>query len=169
MMETTLSRTWQSKADDGIGSIFEHLWIDESRLAATTRRFVNRLRGAAGQSLARLFGDHGRQLDAWMGDLRDQASASGIVLEACEAPDEDLDGSVRPSVSPRAIIAEVLSLHDRVAEQLRNDLVAIEYCDEGGRISRPLNRLLEFHETTAWMLRVLLSSPELVRAKQFGA
>lgn len=164
-METTLLGTWKSNVGDLISSIYEHLWVDESRLAAATRRIVGRLPGAAGQSLVRLFVDHCRQLDGWTRELKDQAWTVGIAVPCVGGVSDDVETADAVARSPRAIVAEALSLHDRLAKRLRDDLESIECSEAAGSISRLLNRLLEFHETTAWMLRLLLASPELVRVK----
>lgn len=150
------------KARRTLAAVFEHVLAEESHLASTTHRYVWRVRGSPVQSLKRLFAEQGRQIDRWVGELVNQARRAGIApRSAPEQVDVDvpLDSpSEVPPPAEGAMIGELLVLHEHMASQLRTDVAVLEERDSDPGAARLLTGLLEFHETTAWMLRLLLET-----------
>jgi starvation-inducible DNA-binding protein len=149
-----------AKARDCVGAVLKHVLTDESRLAAATRDYVWRVRGSPLRSLNRLFAEQGRQIDRWVGEVAMHARAFGVALTGGRTA-EPVPAS-QPAVgvaSPQAMIGELLALHEAMATRLRNDMVALEEAEQESEAAVFLGGLLEFHETTAWMLRMVLTTP----------
>jgi starvation-inducible DNA-binding protein len=148
-----------AKARDCVGAVLKHVLTDESRLAAATRDYVWRVRGSPLRSLNRLFAEQGRQIDRWVGEIAVHARAFGVALSggrAVESMPAQPDANV---TSPQGMIGELLGLHEDMAARLRNDLVALDEAEQESEAAAFLGGLLEFHETTAWMLRMVLTAP----------
>lgn len=107
-------------------------------------------------SLNRLFDDQRRQLDTWLGKVIERTRAAGsaalgTIEELVKAP-ENLPATALPT---GAMIGDLVARHEQMAHRLQEDLA---------RLRDPitielLTGLREFHETTAWMLRILHSGP----------
>lgn len=152
------------KARELLSSILKHAVTEESQLAAATQRYVWRVRGSPMLSLHRLFTEQGRQIDRWLGELGTQARAMGVAFGAGRVAEETggtADDSREPPPAARTAIGDLLALHEGIASRLRHDMEALH---DGASDLTPttavLTGLLEFHETTAWMLRLLLESSE---------
>ncbi len=89
----------------------------------------------------------------------------GIALAGAEAPEREAPDIEAVSAPPRAMIAEVLSLHERIAHRLRSDVVGMDRRVGAAVVANSFAGLLDFHETTAWMLRVLLETQEPMRVR----
>lgn len=145
--------TQGARARDCVGVVLKHVLADESRLAAATRDYVWRVRGSPLQSLKRLFAEQGRQVDRWVSELAAHARSLGIAMGAVrDATSPDRCGE---QGSPAVMIGELLALHEDMVTKLRTDVAVLEE-DESEEASF-LEGLLEFHETTAWMLRLVLN------------
>ena len=135
-------------------------------LSATMRGFLARVTGPQSHSLFRLFGDQCRELDSWLHEIAERARACGLVSRMGAA---ELARSARAAVAPppdlpaRNMIDELLVKHEAIAADLRRDLAA---CSGAPAINELLVRLVEFHETTAWMLRMVLERPEVPRSRR---
>lgn len=163
LMNSLASSGLTEKARNIVGAILAHVLNEESRLAATTRRYAWRARGSAVQSLARLFVEQGRQIERWLGEVRAQARAAGVSL-ATSSADANSAGvptaANEPPAPPAVVIGELLALHRSLADRLRRDVDALERREPTATVTTVLTRMLEFHETTVWMLRLVLETHE---------
>lgn len=142
-------------------TVLNHVLIQESRLAAVTRDYVGRLRGSPLESIRRLLGEQGRQMDRWLREI--STRVRGAETNATSPPEPAAEAH-RPGegTAPRQAAAELLSRHEAIIRELRT---AVEALGENGTADEAalLNPLLEFHETSAWILRLLLESPDRAR------
>jgi starvation-inducible DNA-binding protein len=159
MFTSTDFPSYAGRARTTVGSILEKVLVHESRLAASTHAYLWRVRGSPLQSIKRLFAEQGRQIDRWLGEITTCARAVGV---AAVTP-EDKNDTVEGVTAPRAAAAELLARHEAIIRELRAALDAVSERDPEGDTATLLNGLLDFHETSAWMLRLLLESPEQSR------
>ena len=132
---------------------------NESRLAAVSHAYVWRVRGSPRQSFKRLIGEQARQVERWVAELRDCARAVGITTGGGAPPVEPA-----AAASPRPdVVTDLLARHEAIVAELRGAVAAATERDPDGRAALVLGGLLEFHETAAWMLRLVLNSPERSR------
>jgi starvation-inducible DNA-binding protein len=154
-MSASIPAGLAEKARANIASILTHALAEELLLSSTTREFY--VNFPAFHSLHRLFADQYRQLERWLDQLAQRTWSLG---SAAHGPMQDLTSArcvtLRDRVPERAMIGELLSLHEELAKRLQDD---VRLCT--GQLGDPgtadiLRRLVEFHETTAWMLRMVL-------------
>lgn len=157
-----LSSHLTDKARELLGSVLKHVLVEESQLAAATQRYVWRVRGSPMLSLSRLVTEQGRQIERWVGELATQARTLGVGIGALRVSTATADTDASASPPPaRSAVAELLTLHEGIASRLRSDVEALrERTGDTAPTLAVLTGLLEFHETTAWMLRLLLETPE---------
>lgn len=130
-------------------------------LSATMRDYVARITGPNFHSLFRLFGDQRRQVDRWLGELTERAHAIGIMARFGV---DEIARSARAVVTPRNplpprnMVGELLALHEGIAARLRAELSS---CRGDSATLDFLRRLADFHETAAWMLRMVLQGPDV--------
>ena len=141
------------KARETLAKVLDHVLRDEDSLSALIRDYRRKLIGPNLYSLHRLFDEQRRQLDAWRDQLIDRARSIGFggrttgVTTAAEAQSR-VSG---PGLPADTIIGDLLARHEGLARQLREELARL-----GDPVTAEvLRRLLEFHETAAWMLRML--------------
>jgi starvation-inducible DNA-binding protein len=160
-MDSTSPSGFTEKARDLVRRILEQVLLDESQLAAATRGYVWRVRRSPVQSLVRLFAEQGRQIDRWLGDVSEQARTIGLAVRApfTDATAQAAAADEIPSAGP-AVIGELLAHHERLAKRLRAAVGTLAERDDATDAVNLLHGLLEFHETTAWMLRLVLEAPE---------
>lgn len=155
------SNTLTGKARENLMNILSHALEEEAILSATMRGVLNNITGPNVHSLYRLFGDQCRQIDRWLGEISARARAFGIVVRAgageIARSAQDTLGS-RSGAPARNLIGELLGQHEGIAQRLRTDLAA---CSADAATAELIKRLVEFHETTAWMLRMVLDEPEV--------
>jgi DNA-binding ferritin-like protein len=107
--------------------------------------------------LHRLFDEQRRQLDYWLGRVIEQGKSIGLRKRGATAEKPALSEAETKSsagLPARTMIGDLLTRHERIARQLRDDIE---------RLADPVTAdlllaLVEFHETTAWMLRVVKNS-----------
>jgi starvation-inducible DNA-binding protein len=150
------------KARASLARILDHVLKEECFLLATTREYRGKVTGPNLYSLHRLFDEQRRQLDYWLDRVIEVTKSVGMAKRALvqkarltEAPSNA--GSPLP---PTSMVGDLLSRHERIARDLREDAERLP-----DRATRDLLlRLVEFHETTAWMLRVVHSGPDAGRS-----
>ncbi|HUR58794.1 MAG TPA: ferritin-like domain-containing protein [Opitutaceae bacterium] len=158
------SKTLTGKARDNLMTILNHALEEEVVLSVTMRGFLNNITGPNFHSLYRLFGDQCRQIDRWLGEISARARGMGVVARAGAS---EVTRAARDSVGPpgalppRNMIGELLVQHEGIADRLRADLAA---CSSDASTAELLKRLVEFHETAAWMLQMVLDGPEVPRS-----
>jgi starvation-inducible DNA-binding protein len=148
---------FSEKTRETVMRLLNHALSEELQLSATTRTFLRHVTGPNFHSLHRLFGDQDRQIERWLADIRARAREVGA---AAQAGGEDVAAATRGAVGgtelpARNMVNELLSLHEGVAQRLRADLVASTSRLNDSATADFFQRLVEFHETTAWVLRVL--------------
>ena len=159
MLMSSDTPTFAGKARATLGAILMEVLREESQLAASLHRYAWRVRGSPLLSIKRLFAEQERQIDRWVTELGSRAQGIGLaaLTPAAEGPEGEAPAS------PRAIVAELLARHEAIIRELRSAVAAVAERDPDGDTATVLNGLLEFHETSAWMLRLLLESPERAR------
>lgn len=140
-----------------VRAVLESVLEQETHLAALTREYSWKVRGAPLQSVKRLFAEQARQIEGWVGDLFACAKAVGVAA-APAMPREA--APVETAAASGGAVEEMLAHHERAVAELRQAVEALSQRDPHGEAVLLLNGLLEFHETSAWMLRTLLASPE---------
>ena len=138
------------KARESLAKIFDHVLRSEGSLSATTRDYRWSVTGPNLYSLHRLLDEQRRQLDYWLDRVMERARSAGIPVPARSDATAPAGGAGLP---PRTMIGDLLARHEAMARQLRDDIARL--ADPG--TAEVLTRLVEFHETTAWMLRMLHS------------
>jgi starvation-inducible DNA-binding protein len=161
-MQPTKTIGITGKAREAFVKMLNHVLADECSLSATTRDYRWSIRGPNLYSLHRLFDEQRRQLDYWLNQLCERTCALGLAarseLEKMSRPPESIEA--RPDeLAPRGMIGDLLERHEEMARKLRIDIA---------RLGEPmtaeiLKHLIEFHETSAWMLRMLHEGPESSR------
>lgn len=136
------------KARETLAKILDHLLKDECSLSATTREYRWNVTGPNLYSLHRVFDEQRRQLDYWLDRVAERARAAGFPAGA---PREEVASISGAGLPPRTMIEDLMARHEALAQQLRADIERLG----DPATAELLTRLLEFHETTAWMLRML--------------
>jgi starvation-inducible DNA-binding protein len=158
MMQPTRQNRITGKARETFAKILNHVLADECALSAVTRDYRWSISGPNLYSLHRLFDEQCRQLDHWLNQLFEWTRAAGIAvgseLEKFGRANESHEPAA-DQLAPRSMIGDLLARHEEMARKLRVDL---------GRLEDPLmadifTRMAEYHETSAWMLRMLYNGP----------
>jgi starvation-inducible DNA-binding protein len=157
-MESSGENSLTGKARDTLARILGHLLADECSLSATTRDYRWRVTGPNLYSLHRLFEEQRRQLDYWLDQLLERTRSVGLALAGGGERNSPGPGAGDPQaerLEPRSMIGDLLERHEEMARTLREDIDRL-----GDPVTAQLlTRLLEFHETSAWMLRMLHDGP----------
>lgn len=139
-------------------SVLLHALEEEITCSTTVRDCLGSLTGPNVQSLQRLFGEHARQIDCWLGEIVERTRAIGMAVVSGRRPRHSRPGDPDRSPSDRHILGEMVSLHEGIAGRLRQEA---DCAVADPATADLLARLVEFHETTAWMLRVVRDSREV--------
>ena len=148
-----------SRAREKLARILNHALQEEVVLSATLRAFLGRLAGPNFHSLSRLLGDHRRQLDEWLQEIAARVRDGGTGAEELARGLDRVVGAA-DAAPARDMIGELLDLHEGIAARLRGDLAE---CGGDAATKSLLSGLVDFHETTAWMLRTVRMVPEVPR------
>lgn len=152
------------RARRAVASILSHALAEELLLSSTTRDFSGTV--PSFHSLHRLFVDQYRQLERWVDQL---ASCTWALAPAAgaEGKMDELAAArcvaLRGRLSANAMVAELLTLHEELAARLRDDVRKCSLTLGESRAANVLSGLAEFHETTAWLLRMVLQGAEPAR------
>jgi starvation-inducible DNA-binding protein len=145
---------------------FDQVMADEFALSTATRDYHWTVRGPHFRNLCELFDEQFRQINFWMERIAERARALGWTLQTGWS-----EMAARPRFSPvsgsdlnaRGMLSSLMSMHRMLAEKVREDLH-----QSNPETARPLavvlSGLLEYHETTAWLLEELLEDRELAQA-----
>lgn len=137
----------------------------ELALSTTLQSCLARMSGPNVQSLGRLFGDHRREIDGWLTEIADRVRGFGAAARngACEmARLARASVAAKPAAASRDVIAELLVQHEQLAMRLRRDVAA---CGADRATAELLRRMADYHETAAWMLRVVRGGTEVPGAQ----
>jgi DNA-binding ferritin-like protein len=156
----------RTRARSKLRKIVDHALADVCVLAKTTRDYSRAVAQRQVTALQRLFEMQGQQLDGWLEQISRHArsmtaaaSMDGIRKLVCAARIDPIAGN---GLAVRSMIGELLAVHEKLAEQLRADaqLCAEKLADL--TTAALLTKLVDYHDSTAQLLRSLLSDePEL--------
>lgn len=145
------------KARESLARILEHVLKEECFLLARTREYRWSVTGPNLYSLHRLFDEQRHQLDYWLDRVTERTKS--IRTPKCErTPSQLSDADPKSSLGLPAhtMIGDLLSRHERIAHRIRNDIERLR-----DPVTADLLRaLVEFHETTAWMLRLVINGSD---------
>lgn len=158
------------KARETLAKILDHVLADECRLSATIRVYRWNVTGPHFHSLHKLFDEQRRQLDAWLVRLFRRTQAAGISARGNVAVEDLTQSAVAPAGSgaglpARQMIDDLLARHEVMARTLRDDVARLA----DPATAELLQRIADFHETTAWMLRMLLEGPDASEENRFSS
>jgi starvation-inducible DNA-binding protein len=163
-MPPTMKVGFAERARAAVASILNHALAEELLLSSTTRDFSGTV--PSFHSLHRLFVDQYRQLERWV----DQLASRTWALAPAGGGEEKMDELaaarcvlLRERVPANTMVSELLALHEELAARLRDDVKKCSQTLGDPNTADVLARLVEFHETTAWMLRMVLQGAEPVR------
>lgn len=159
-MPAARSNGIKAMARETLGQILERVLADECSLWRTTRDYRGNVCGPNLHSLHCLFDEQRRQLDFWLRKLLERTRVSGLARERvldASPPRAAVEGRAGAApLEPRRMVGDLIARHEELARLLRADLAAL-----GDRaMAEVLTRLREFHETSAWILRILHDGPE---------
>lgn len=156
-MQSKIHPGFRNKARASLVRILDHVLQEECFLLAKTQDYRGHVTGPNLYSLHRLFDEQRRQLDYWLQRVVEQAKSFGLSKRgaAAEKPGvSEVETKSGAGLPARTMIGDLLARHERIARQLRDDIERL--ADPG--TADLLVALVEFHETTAWMLRVVKTS-----------
>jgi len=149
----------REKSREKVGKILNHVLADEVHLSLATKDYHWNVTGSNFHGLHHLFEEHYEALDKHIDAVAERARAIGVRAEGSWA---ELTHSARLDAPPGAgmpgmrMVAAALKLHEELIVHLRGDIEACtERYDDAGTADF-ITGLMEFHETSAWMLRALL-------------
>jgi len=160
-MQTARMNGITSRACDTLREILDQVLVGECSLWATTRDYRWNVSGPNLHSLHCLFDEQRRQLDFWLRKLLECTRVSGLATprELDLSGREAGAGASLSRLEPHRMVGDLMARHERLARLLHADLAAL-----GDRVmAEVLTWLREFHETSAWMLRILHDGPETAR------
>lgn len=157
--------------DDGsrrkIADALEQLMADEFALATTTRDYHWTVTGPHFRSSYELFDDQFRELNGWMERVAETARALGIRLRTGWN-----ELAPRPSFSPASghvlntatMMSSLIAMHLGIAERVQADAEEHAVAEAHPLVGQLVAELVEYHETTAWLLSELLEDRERAQA-----
>lgn len=151
------SLSLSEKARETIAKFLVPLLAEECSLSATIRHYRWTVTGPHFHSLHKLFEDQRRQLEGWLTLLFQRATWAGVAVRLSASRRETPPPRTGAAgLEPQQMIDDLLTRHEQMSRVLR---------DEMRRFADPatadlLKKLADFHETAAWMLRMLLEPPE---------
>jgi starvation-inducible DNA-binding protein len=163
-MQPTPAVGFTTRARTTVASILNHALAEELLLSSATRSFSGTVPSFL--SLHRLFVDQYHQLERWVDQLASCTWALGPAANAASRMDELATArcvTLEERVPVGTMVSELLVLHEKLAERLREDVKKCSQTLGDPSTADVLARLVEFHETTAWMLRMVLQGPEPAR------
>lgn len=156
-MEAKKSR-FSRRTREQLKKILNHAWREEVVLSAVLKKYLGENNGPSFQSFSRLFTDHYRQINAWLGELTERTRGLGAAAVAGKDEIVRAMRGVMGAEASRPTVSQLAELHEGIAGRLRDDL---DDCREDASTADFLTRLVEFHEDTAWMLRTVLQGSEV--------
>ena len=155
------------EARERVGAMINQTLADEFALSAATRDYHWNVTGPYFRNLHELFDEQYHQIDSWIEKLGERARVLGIVAQTGWT---DLINAPRftpargADLNARAMMSNLSELHTRMAGELRRDRrICSEQCADGVT-AELLDELIEYHETTAWILGELLQDRDRAQA-----
>ena len=158
-MQPKPSVSLSAKARETLAKILDHVLVEECSLAATTREYRWKVTGPNFHSLHKLFGEQRRQLDHWLAQIFQRSRAAG--LESREVMEDftrtaEAEAHSAEGLPARQMIDDLLARHEDLSRKLRENVKNLG----DPATAELLQRVADFHDTTAWMLRMLLERPD---------
>ena len=155
-----------TEARERLGQMLNHALADEFALSAVTRDYHWNVTGPQFRSLHEVFDEQYHQIDDWVDRIGERARGLGITPRAGwrelvrARRFRPASGAGLPAAE---MIAGLSALHASVAERLRADT---NECAQLGdtATARLFGELVEYHETTAWVLGEMQEERELAQA-----
>ena len=158
-MQPKVPFSLSGKARETFAKIVEHVLEEECLLSATTRAYRWRVSGPNFHSLHKLFDEQRRQLDGWLVQLFQRSRAEGVggpdVIEALSRPTEQSAPDAEAIPAPQ-MLGDLLNRHEELSRKLRENIQKVT----DPATAEIVRGLADFHDTTAWMLRMLLEGPD---------
>jgi starvation-inducible DNA-binding protein len=145
------------KARESLARVLDHVLQDECFLLAITRDYRWNVTGPNLYSLHRLFDEQRRQLDYWLNRVFELTTSFGLgARNGVEKKMRKAEGDAPTGAGLPAgqMLGELLTKHEEMAHRLRHDLERLR----DPATTSVLSGLMEFHETTAWMLRMVANT-----------
>jgi starvation-inducible DNA-binding protein len=142
------------KARETLARILDHALKEECLLSATTQDYRWNVTGPNLYSLHRLFDEQRRQIDHWLDQLMERARCFGFGGRPNlkkELPAGTSDAAAGGRLPASTMVVDLLLRHEEMAHRLRADIKRLS----DPTLSDLLMRIVEFHETTAWILRMV--------------
>lgn len=158
-MQPKSSTSLTGMARETLARVLDHVLAEECSLSAATRDYRWHVSGPNFHSLHKLFEEQRRQLDDWLAQIFQRKRAVGVTTaERVEDLTRAAEAERRPSagVPAQKMIDDLLARHEEMSRKLRDD---VERLGDPGT-AELLKRVADFHDTTAWMLRMLLEGPD---------
>jgi len=154
-MNQSLNERVKEKTGPAVADVLQPILADERSLSAVTRSYRRDVRGPNSLSLQKLFDDQWRQIDCWLAQLLQSAPVTEHRGDGVDRlSGASLAGeSLRVDVPASLMIQDLLGRHELLSQRLRAEATQ-------GRDSSTLHllqRLAEFHDTAAWILRVVIN------------
>jgi starvation-inducible DNA-binding protein len=155
-VQKTIQQTIVSAGARGkVRAILNHVLTDELRLSTATRQFYASVTGPNFHSLHRLFADQYRELDQWLEKVAERSRAVGAsAAKQKKVAAASSARAPRPELPAREMVDDLLTQHERLAAQLRDDAQTCSGALGDTGTAEILRRMVDFHETAAWILRV---------------
>ena len=146
------------KTRESLTRILDLVLKEEVFLLATMREYRGSVTGPNHYSLQRLFDEQRHQLGYWLDRVIERTKLIGGVKKAAKVRLKNAEPELKvgANVPARSMLGDLQSRHERMARRLREDIERLP----DAATAELLWRLVEFHETTAWMLRVVHSGPD---------
>lgn len=166
-MYLNINNELAADAREHVGVMLNHALADEFALSAATRDYHWNVTGPHFRSLHELFDEQYHEIDDWIEKLGERARVLGVVpqtawSELISAP--RFTPTRGADLSARSMMTVLSELHDRMADRLRRDAEACAV-DCGDHVTAELlKELVEYHETTSWVLGELLQDRERAQA-----
>ena len=143
---------------ESLTRILDLVLKEEVFLLTTMREYRVSVTGPNLYSLRRLFDEQRHQLDYWLERVIERTKLIGGAKKASKVRQKKAEPELKleANVPARSMIGDLLTRHERMARRLREDIERLP----DAATADLLLRLVEFHETTAWMLRVVHSGSD---------
>lgn len=167
LMNPPVHPTLSEEARECVGKILNQTLADEFALSSATRDYHWNVSGPQHRNLYELFDEQYHALDAWIEKIAERARMLGVTAltgwaELIKAP--RFTPPRGADLNTGTMMAALIDLHDFMTRELGADAGRCE-ADCGDPLTAELLRaLVEYHETTAWMLGELLEDRQLAEA-----
>jgi starvation-inducible DNA-binding protein len=140
---------------------------DEFALSTATRDYHWKVTGAQQRSLYELFDEQYHEMDRLMETIVERSRGLGLEIHTAW-PELTHNPNLSPEpgakLNPDSMLQNLAELHRKLALQINESLTASAAVAAPLSLTSLLNDLIEYHETTSWVLGELLEDRELAQA-----